>query len=43
MLKFDLSGLWSFVSERKCKHDVNESMLQKFLCWLFGCCPEDVK
>jgi hypothetical protein len=42
MIKINLLGIKSFISARECKQEAHESRLQKFLCWLFGCCPDKV-
>jgi hypothetical protein len=40
MLKNNLPGVGFFVFGSQCKRKAHESRLQKFLCWLFGCCPD---
>jgi hypothetical protein len=40
MLKLNLTRIGSLISARRCKREDDESVIQKFLCWLFGCCPE---
>lgn len=42
MFNINLTGIGSFISARLCKQEAQESWLQKFLCWLFGCCPDQV-
>jgi len=34
--------LWSRFMQKECRNDPS-SFLQRFFCWLFGCCPDETK
>jgi len=42
MIHIHLPRLWLSFMHKECRNDQN-SILQRFLCWLFGCCPDEDK
>ncbi len=43
MFKINYRKSWLYPSRRQCRREASETLLQKILCWLMGCCPEETK